>query len=68
MRDIDFDFLEIDKKEQILTALKCVYYVANNQSDYSKNEKFTFDDNECDLRESLDIVRELILKVENERR
>lgn len=54
------------KKEKLLSALKCIYYVANNQTEFKKQENFTIDQEEIDLHESLNVVKEFILKIENE--
>ena len=54
------------KKEKLLSALKCVYYVANNQTEFYKQEDFNIDQEEIDLQESLNVVKKFILEIENE--
>ena len=67
MKYIELESIEINTEDKIITALKCVYYVANNQENYSKGEKFVFDDIECSLNESLEIVKKIILnKIEEQ--
>ena len=50
-------------EQQLITALKCVYYVANNTREFNKSESFVFDDVECTLNDSLKTVESFILNL-----